>query len=116
MTGASVTVMMAAVVVALPPVFVNTASYSLPFISKVAAKVSVVEEAPVSVEKLAPPLLLTCHCTVGAGFPLAVAVKVTELPAVTVWLFGWIVMAGVVFTMRVTAVVVALPAALLKIA
>ena len=28
-------------------------------------------------EKEPPPLVLTCHCTVGAGVPLAVAVKLT---------------------------------------
>ena len=35
-----------------------------------------------------PPLLLTSHCTVGAGLPVAAAVNVALLPAVTVWLDG----------------------------
>src|ERR1700733_2040584 len=43
--------------------------------------------------KLAPPLVLTCHCTVGVGFPLAAAVKVT-LPPVMTLLTGFSVTAG----------------------
>jgi hypothetical protein len=31
-----------------------------------------------------PPFVLTCHCTVGAGFPLAAAVNVAVPPAPTV--------------------------------
>ena len=38
--------------------------------------------------KVTPPSVLTCHCTVGVGVPLAAAVKVTGLPAVMVWLLG----------------------------
>ena len=56
-----------------------------------------------------------CHWNVGAGLPLAAAVNVTELPAVTVLLAGWVVIAGAVgaaFTVSVAAVDVALPAAL----
>jgi hypothetical protein len=33
---------------------------------------------------VAPLSVLTCHWTVGAGFPLAAAVKLTLLPAVAV--------------------------------
>ena len=36
-----------------------------------------------------PPLVLTCHCTVGVGLPLAAAVNVTDCPATIVWLSGW---------------------------
>ena len=34
------------------------------------------------------------HWKVGAGVPLAAAVKVTALPAVTVWPAGWVVKTG----------------------
>ena len=47
-----------------------------------------------AVEGVTPPLLLTCHWTVGVGVPLAAAVKVTELPVVIVWLFGCVVTTG----------------------
>ncbi len=43
-----------------------------------------------------PPLVLTCHCTVGVGVPLAVAEKLAVAPAVTVWLAGLAVTAGAV--------------------
>src|ERR1700733_9516575 len=43
--------------------------------------------------KLAPPFVLTCHCTVGVGVPLAAAVKVT-LPPVMTLLTGFSVTAG----------------------
>ena len=57
-------------------------------------KVSVGEVAPVISVKVMPPSVLTCHCTVGVGVPLAAAVKVTGLPAVIVWLVGWVVTTG----------------------
>ena len=41
-----------------------------------------------------PPLVLTSHCTVGVGLPLAAAVKVTVLPVLTVWLAGFVVTVG----------------------
>ena len=41
-----------------------------------------------------PLLLLTCHCTVGVGVPLAAAVKVTGWPAGTVSLLGLVVTLG----------------------
>ena len=44
--------------------------------------------------KVVPPSVLTFHCTVGAGLPLAAAVKVTVLPASTVWLVGFVVTVG----------------------
>ena len=57
-------------------------------------KVSVVAVAPLMSVKVTPPSVLTCHCTVGVGVPLAAAVKVTALPAVTVWPLGWVVTTG----------------------
>ena len=62
------TVSVAAVVVAVPAALVKTASYSLPFMLAVTpVRVSVVAVAPGTLAKLEPPLVLTCHCTVGAG-------------------------------------------------
>ena len=69
--------------------------------------------------KVAPPSVLTCHCTVGVGLPLAAAVKVAVWPAVTVWLVGWVVTEGAnwaVVTVRVAALVVAVPTLLVNTA
>ena len=55
---------------------------------------SVVEVAAAMVEKLPPVLVLTSHWTVGVGVPLAAAVKLTGVPAVTDWLVGLVVMVG----------------------
>jgi hypothetical protein len=38
--------------------------------------------------------VLTCHCTVGVGEPVAAAVKVAVWPAVTVWFAGCVVIIG----------------------
>ena len=57
--------------------------------------------APARFEKVAPPSVLTCHWTVGAGLPEAVAVKEAELPAQTVLLAGLAVITGAVFTVTV---------------
>ena len=43
----------------------------------------VVEVAPDRLLNVAPPSVLTCHCTVGVGFPLAAAVNVAFDPALT---------------------------------
>jgi hypothetical protein len=95
--GAKFTVSVAAVVVpAVPTPFEKTAWYWLPFMDAVTAvSVSVVEVAPLIFVN-APPPVLTCHCAVGAGLPLAAAVNITLDPAVTVWLAGFVVTAGAV--------------------
>ena len=81
--GAKFTVRVAAAVVTLPDALVNTAWYWFPFIDAVVfVSESVVELAPATSLNV-PPLVLTCHCTVGAGVPVAVAVKVAVCPAVT---------------------------------
>ena len=85
---AAVTVSVAGWLVALPATLVKTASYSLPSSVALVVKVSVVAVAPVMSAKVTPPSVLTCHCTVGVGVPLAAAVKVTGVPAVMVWLVG----------------------------
>src|SRR5258708_37278868 len=58
---------------------------------------------------VAPPSVLTCHCTVGTGFPLAAATKVTFEPALIDWLTGFVVTDGAKFTVIVAAAVVAVP-------
>src|SRR5208337_5672206 len=87
--GAESTVRVAALVVAVPTLLVKTAWYSLPFWAAVVlVRVRVVLVAPVMSLKVEPLSVLTCHCTVGVGLPLAAAVKVAVWPAVTVWLAG----------------------------
>src|SRR5579883_2546006 len=110
-------VRVAALVVALPTLLVKTASYSLPFIEAVTLEsVNVVEVAPLIFVKVMPPSVLTSHCTVGAGLPLAAAVKVAFWPAFTVWLLGLVVTDGAKSTVSVAALVVALPRLLVKTA
>ena len=53
-----------------------------------------VEVAPDTLLHVLPLLVLTCHCTVGVGFPLAVALKEAVCPAFTAWLAGWLVTDG----------------------
>ena len=109
--GVGFTVRVAAVVVAVPAEFANTARYRLPFCDKVVVKLRVVEVAPETLLNVTPPSVLTCHCTVGVGEPVAVAVKVAVCPAVTVWFVGCVLIAGgVAFTVSVAAAVVAAPA------
>src|SRR5258708_8641167 len=102
--GAAFTVSVAAVLVAVPAVFANTARYWFPFCGKAVVKLRVVEVAPETLLNVAPPPVLTCHCTVGVGEPVAAAVKVAVWPAITIWLAGWFVIVGGVsalFTVRV---------------
>jgi hypothetical protein len=91
----------------------------LPFIAPVVpVMLSVVEVAPAKFVK-APPLALTCHCTVGVGEPDAAAVNIAVAPAATVTFAGLVVIVGTVFaavTVKVAAVVVAMPDALVKTA
>jgi hypothetical protein len=51
-------------------------------------KLSVVEIAPGILENVPPWFVLSCHCTVGAGVPVAEAVNVTGVPLAIVWLVG----------------------------
>jgi hypothetical protein len=89
------TVRVAGVVVAVPAELVNTARYWFPFCDKVVVKLRVVEVAPETLLNVVPPSVLTCHCTVGVGEPVAAAVKVAVWPAATVWLAGCVVIVGV---------------------
>ena len=58
----------------------------------------------------------TSHCTVGVGEPVAAAVKVAVVPEATVTLEGLVVTVGGAVTVRVAAVVVAVPTELVKTA
>jgi hypothetical protein len=83
--GPPVTVRVAAFELTLPAELVNTARYWYPFCRNVTpGSVSVVDVAPLTLLNVAPLSVLTCHCTVGAGFPLAEAMKVAVPPAATV--------------------------------
>src|SRR6185436_4889500 len=57
--------------------------------------------------KVSPPLVDTCHRTVGSGRPDAAAVNVTVPPATTVRSAGSVVTVGAARTVRVAALVVA---------
>ena len=89
-------------VVAVEHPLVNTARNSDPDCDGVGEKASVVLVAPGTFANAAPPLVLTCHWTVGVGLPLAAAVKVT-LDAGMFWLTGLVVTTGAVFTVKVAA-------------
>ena len=115
-TGPAVTVKVAAVVVAEPALLVNTARYWLPFCAAAAVKDNVVDVAPATLVKVTPPSALTCHCTVGVGFPLAAAVKVAVELAAALILTGLVVVVGAKFTVNIAAVVVAVPEVLVNTA
>ena len=72
-------------------------------------KLNVADVAPDMLLYVVPPSVLTCHCTVGAGEPLAAAVNVTVAPEQNVPLDGFVLTIGVPFTVSAAAVVVALP-------
>ena len=93
--GAKFTVIVAAVVVADPPAFVNTARNFVPFWpADTLGTVSVVVVAPATFWNVAPPSVLNCHCTVGVGLPEAAAVKTAVWPAFTVTSVGFVVITG----------------------
>ena len=64
--------------------------------------------APATLAYETPLLLLTCHCTVGGGVPEAPAAKLTDVPALTVWLLGLVVATGGVLTTFVVPTAAAL--------
>src|SRR5687767_5492235 len=114
--GGTSTVSVAAVVVAVLHVFVKTARYCLPLSAVTAVKLEEVLVAPPMSLKFSPPSIDTCHCTVGVGEPLAAAVNVASVLSQTVLLPGLAVTDGVVFTVSVAAVVVAVLHELVKTA
>src|SRR5262245_31928745 len=100
MTGGLQVVSVAAVVVAVPQLFVKTARYLLPLTAGVTVTVNEVLVSPGMLLKMEPPSVLTCHCTVGAGLPFAAAVNVT-VPLFADCETGFSVTTGAVFTVRV---------------
>jgi len=85
---------MAAAVVAVLQELVKTAWYRLPFWLSWAMKLSVVDVAPAMLVNVVPPLVLTCHCTVGVGLPDAAAVNVAVVPTPMDWFAGFSVTNG----------------------
>src|SRR5258708_32321164 len=61
-------------------------------------------------------LFRSCHCTVAAGTPDAVAVNAASCPGLTLWSFGCPVTTGALSTVRVAAWVVAAPAGVVNTA
>jgi hypothetical protein len=110
------TVKSAAVVVASLAEFVNTAWYKFWESARDAVKLSVVEVAPTIALNDAPPFVLTNHCTVGVGVPVAAAVKVAVLPSTTVRGVGLNVIVGATLRVSNAVLVVILPAAFVNTA
>ena len=71
--------------------------------------------APPISNQVVPPSLLFCHCTKGAGAPLAAALKVATAATVTPTLAGCTVTSGGAPTVSVAPLLVAEPEALVKI-
>jgi hypothetical protein len=72
-------------------------------------KLKVVEVAPGTALHDVPPFVLTIHCTVGVGVPVAAAVNVAALPADTVTEVGLVVIT-IELTVSVAGLDVTLPA------
>ena len=70
---------------------------------------------PVAFDHADPPLVETCHWTLST-VPVALALNVAGLPVWTDWLAGWVTTAGGETTTNVAALVVAVPAELVKTA
>ena len=80
-TGTGLTVNVAALEFTVAPEFVHTARYCLLLSAVVVANDNVPDVAPVTLVHVVPPFVLTCHCTVGAGVPLAAELKLAFTPA-----------------------------------
>src|SRR5258708_4130920 len=73
-------------------------------------KLSVVDVAPGMRPNVAPPSVLTYHCTVGTGVPVAAAVNVAVSPTFSVSGSGFKVTAGLVQSTPSVAVLLCAPA------
>jgi len=119
-------VSVAALLVALPPLLVNTARYWLPDCEVLVGEiVSVVDVAPETLVNVEPASVDTCHCTVGAEHPAGVepaAVNDALAGAVTVTFVGCVVTVGAThtggggLTVSVALLLVAEPALLVNTA
>jgi hypothetical protein len=91
--GMALTVNVAALELTVLVLFVHTARYCLLLSAVVAVNVSVPLVAPAMLDHVLP-LVLTCHCAVGTGVPVADEVKLTLVPAHTDCDTGWDVTVG----------------------
>src|SRR5271166_5355094 len=106
--GGTSTVSVAALLVALPAAFVNTARYSSPFSETVAsAIVSLSEVAPSTSVHVLPLFVEISHCTLGVGNPEPAASKTALWPSSTVVLAGCSVTDGAFWTVSVAALLIA---------
>jgi len=92
-TGVGFTVNIAALELIVPALLLHTARYCLLLSPVVTANVNVAAVAPVIFVQVVP-LVLDCHCTVGAGVPFAPEVKLTLCPAHFVCDVGCVLMDG----------------------
>jgi hypothetical protein len=92
--GIAFTVNIAALEFTEPALFVHTARYLLVLSAIVVLNVKVLLTEPLIFVHTVPPFVLTCHCTIGAGAPLAAEVNVTLLPAQIACVAGCVVTAG----------------------
>src|SRR5437016_1927393 len=83
------TVSVAAFEFVVPHELLNAARYLFPFCANVVVKQSGLDVSPGISANVVPPSVLTCHCNVGVGFPVAVEVKHARVPAQLVELAGW---------------------------
>src|SRR4030095_8264927 len=90
--GMELTVNVAALAVAVPAIFVHTARYCLLLSDDVVVNDMVLLAAPPILSQV--PLVFTCHCTVGAGPPMAPELNVAISPAHHVCEDGCVVTCG----------------------
>ena len=76
-----------------PALFVHTARYCLLLSAMVVVNDKVLLTAPGILIQFVP-FVLSCHCTVGTGVPLAAEVKETVVPAHFIWEAGCVVTVG----------------------
>ena len=91
--GMELTVNTAAVEFTVPAMFVHTARYCLLLSAVVVVNDNVPDVALLMLFQVVP-LVLSCHCTVGAGLPLAAEIKLAVKPAHLVCVDGCVVTAG----------------------
>ena len=91
--GTVFTVNVAAFEFTVPTLFVHTARYCLLLSAIVVTNDNVALVAPVIFVQVVP-FVLSCHCTVGAGFPFAAEVKLAFAPAHLVCEAGCVVTVG----------------------
>ena len=93
--GIAFTVSVAGEEFTVPAVLVQTARYCRLFKAGVAVTFNVPEVAPEMFVQVVP-FVLSCHCMVGAGLPVALELKVTWLLLQTAWDCGCNVITGAV--------------------